>query len=85
MIFPWCPDRHCPRRPVSHPYPLRHHRSDIILHRQREPGDLFDSDSLTFDAGAGIRGEIALNLIALYKALGGDWQMRLGENVVPEY
>ncbi len=29
------------------------------------------------------RGEIALNLIALYKALGGGWQMRLGEDFVP--
>lgn len=32
-----------------------------------------------------IRGEIVLNLIALYKALGGGWQMRLGEDFVPEY
>ena len=30
------------------------------------------------------RGEIALNLIALYKALGGGWQMRLGQDFVPE-
>jgi outer membrane protein TolC len=30
------------------------------------------------------RGNICLNLVALYKALGGGWQMRLGKAFVPE-
>ena len=30
------------------------------------------------------RGDIALYLVALYKALGGGWQMRLGNDFVPE-
>jgi hypothetical protein len=29
------------------------------------------------------RGDIALNLITMYKALGGGWQMRMGQNFVP--
>jgi NodT family efflux transporter outer membrane factor (OMF) lipoprotein len=35
------------------------------------------------DSYTATRGDIALNLIALYKALGGGWQMRLGKDVVP--
>jgi len=35
------------------------------------------------DSFTSTRGEIALNLIALYKALGGGWQMRMGKDFVP--
>ncbi len=35
------------------------------------------------DSFTATRGEIAFNLIALYKALGGGWQMRLGKDFVP--
>jgi NodT family efflux transporter outer membrane factor (OMF) lipoprotein len=30
------------------------------------------------------RGDIALNLIGMYRALGGGWQMRLGDDFVPQ-
>ena len=30
------------------------------------------------------RGDIALNLIAMYKALGGGWEIRKGQNIIPE-
>ena len=30
------------------------------------------------------RGEIALNLVDMYKALGGGWQIRAGKDFVPE-
>jgi NodT family efflux transporter outer membrane factor (OMF) lipoprotein len=30
------------------------------------------------------RGSVALNLVALYKALGGGWELRLGKDFVPE-
>lgn len=30
------------------------------------------------------RGDIALNLIAMYKALGGGWEVRKGQSVIPE-
>jgi NodT family efflux transporter outer membrane factor (OMF) lipoprotein len=30
------------------------------------------------------RGDIALNLIAMYKALGGGWGIRKGQNIIPE-
>jgi NodT family efflux transporter outer membrane factor (OMF) lipoprotein len=36
------------------------------------------------DAYIKTKGDIALNLVALYKALGGGWQMRLGNDFVPE-
>ncbi len=36
------------------------------------------------DALAASRGNVALNLIALYKALGGGWQIRMGKDFVPE-
>jgi NodT family efflux transporter outer membrane factor (OMF) lipoprotein len=36
-------------------------------------------DSLTT-----VRGSIGINLIALYKALGGGWQARAGKNIIPE-
>jgi NodT family efflux transporter outer membrane factor (OMF) lipoprotein len=35
------------------------------------------------DAFAESEAEIALNLIAVYKALGGGWQIRLGSNLIP--
>jgi outer membrane protein TolC len=35
------------------------------------------------DAYASTRGNIATNLIALYKALGGGWEVRLGNDFVP--
>jgi len=35
------------------------------------------------DAYATTRGDIATNLIALYKALGGGWEVRLGNDFVP--
>jgi outer membrane protein TolC len=35
------------------------------------------------DQYAQTRGEIVTNLIAMYKALGGGWQVRLGEDFVP--
>jgi NodT family efflux transporter outer membrane factor (OMF) lipoprotein len=35
------------------------------------------------DQYAQTRGEIVTNLIAIYKALGGGWQVRLGEDFVP--
>jgi NodT family efflux transporter outer membrane factor (OMF) lipoprotein len=35
------------------------------------------------DQYAQTRGEIITNLIAMYKALGGGWQVRLGEDFVP--
>jgi outer membrane protein TolC len=36
------------------------------------------------DAHAVTRGNIATNLIALYKALGGGWEVRLGNDFVPD-
>jgi len=33
---------------------------------------------------AQIRSSVATNLIALYKALGGGWEMRVGQPLVPE-
>jgi hypothetical protein len=36
------------------------------------------------DAYTKARGDISFYLIALYKALGGGWQMRLGNDFVPE-
>jgi hypothetical protein len=36
------------------------------------------------DTYAQARGNIATNLIALYKALGGGWETRLGDAFVPE-
>jgi NodT family efflux transporter outer membrane factor (OMF) lipoprotein len=36
------------------------------------------------DAYTTTRGDITLYLVALYKALGGGWQMRLGNDFVPE-
>jgi NodT family efflux transporter outer membrane factor (OMF) lipoprotein len=36
------------------------------------------------DRLASTRGSIGLNLTALYKALGGGWQLREGENFIPE-
>jgi NodT family efflux transporter outer membrane factor (OMF) lipoprotein len=36
------------------------------------------------DAYIKAKGDIALSLVALYKALGGGWQMRLGQEFVPE-
>ncbi len=36
------------------------------------------------DALADSRGNVSLNLIALYKALGGGWQIRVGKDFVPE-
>jgi NodT family efflux transporter outer membrane factor (OMF) lipoprotein len=35
------------------------------------------------DSYTATRGDIALNLIAMYKAFGGGWQMRLGKEFVP--
>jgi NodT family efflux transporter outer membrane factor (OMF) lipoprotein len=35
------------------------------------------------DQYAQVRGEIVTNLIAMYKALGGGWQVRLGQDFVP--
>jgi outer membrane protein TolC len=35
------------------------------------------------DAYAQTRGNIAINLIAMYKALGGGWEVRLGNDFVP--
>jgi hypothetical protein len=35
------------------------------------------------DAFAVTRGNIATNLIALYKALGGGWEVRVGNDFVP--
>jgi outer membrane protein TolC len=35
------------------------------------------------DQYAQARGEIVINLIAFYKALGGGWQVRLGQDFVP--
>ncbi len=35
------------------------------------------------DSFTATRGDIALNLIAMYKALGGGWQLRLGHDFVP--
>ena len=32
-----------------------------------------------------VKGEIAQSLIAMYKALGGGWQLRTGKDFVPEY
>ena len=29
-------------------------------------------------------GSVSLNLIAMYKALGGGWETRLGEDFIPE-
>lgn len=37
------------------------------------------------DKLAAAKGAIATNLIAIYKALGGGWQMRLGHSFVPEH
>jgi len=36
------------------------------------------------DQYARTKGDIAVNLIAMYKALGGGWRVRLGENFIPE-
>ncbi len=36
------------------------------------------------DELTGVRGDIAQSLIALYKALGGGWQIRQGRAVLPE-
>ena len=36
------------------------------------------------DAYAQVRGNIAINLIALYKALGGGWELREGQDFVDE-
>jgi len=30
------------------------------------------------------RGSVALNLVAIYKALGGGWELRMGKDFVPE-
>jgi len=35
------------------------------------------------DQYAQTRGDIVTNLIAMYKALGGGWQVRLGQDFVP--
>ena len=32
---------------------------------------------------ASTTGSIAINLIAMYKALGGGWELRLGKNFIP--
>ena len=31
-----------------------------------------------------VRGEVAQNLVALYKALGGGWELRVGRNFLPD-
>jgi hypothetical protein len=36
------------------------------------------------DILADTRGNVALNLIAIYKALGGGWEIRKGKDFVPE-
>lgn len=30
------------------------------------------------------RGNVAVNLVAAYKALGGGWEMRIGRDILPE-
>ena len=35
------------------------------------------------DQDAQTRGNIAVNLVAMYKALGGGWEVRLGKDFVP--
>jgi hypothetical protein len=30
------------------------------------------------------RGSVALNLVAMYKALGGGWELRIGKDLVPQ-
>ena len=36
------------------------------------------------DAFASATGSVSTNLIALYKALGGGWKLRLGKDFIPE-
>jgi len=36
------------------------------------------------DAFASATGSVGINLIALYKALGGGWELRLGKDFIPE-
>jgi hypothetical protein len=37
------------------------------------------------DGLATSRGDIVRYLIALYKALGGGWQIRIGKNIIPKH
>jgi NodT family efflux transporter outer membrane factor (OMF) lipoprotein len=36
------------------------------------------------DSLISVKGSIGINLIALYKALGGGWEVRAGKNIIPE-
>ena len=36
------------------------------------------------DAFVSARGSVGINLIALYKALGGGWELRLGKDFIPD-
>jgi hypothetical protein len=36
------------------------------------------------DAFASAAGSVGINLIALYKALGGGWELRVGKDFIPE-
>ena len=61
----------------------------LIQYREGEVGYQRVVDTQRFltqeeDNLASTTGSIAINLIAMYKALGGGWELRLGKDFIPE-
>jgi len=76
-----CPDcsRRC-RRPA-----FVHHQSVQLQTPAPDPEQLVQRALVAQqDLWTQARGDISLNLIAMYKALGGGWELREGHNFISE-